>query len=265
MNDRALAALSVLGIWWLSTGIVLRMVWLGRTTLRIAVSGAVGVAGLVALFYSSRTATTGAAYVAFGGALAVWAWHELMFLLGVITGPRKLPAPAGVRGWQRFRFATAAVIHHEVALAVTLGAIILLSWGEPNQVGTWTFEVLWVMRLSAKLNVFLGVRNLSEQFVPDHLRYMLSYFRRARMNALMPFTVVAASGEVVHLAIASLAADATAFVVVSRSLVATLLALAVLEHVFLALPVPDAVLWRWATRVQRQHAKPVPVLTVEAP
>jgi putative photosynthetic complex assembly protein 2 len=43
---------------------------------------------------------------------------------------------------------------------------------QPNQVGTGTFAVLWVMRISAKLNLFLGVRNLSEELLPPHLAYL---------------------------------------------------------------------------------------------
>ena len=37
---------------------------------------------------------------------------------------------------------------------------------QPNQVATWTFALLWVMRLSAKFNLFLGVRNRGEEFGP---------------------------------------------------------------------------------------------------
>jgi putative photosynthetic complex assembly protein 2 len=133
-------------------------------------------------------------------------------------------------------------------LALTLLLLAAVTWGKPNQIGTSTFLVLWVMRLSAKLNVFLGVRNLTEQFVPEHMRYLLSYFRRARMNWLMPVSLVAASAVVVQLACDSLSVDATMFVSVGRALVATLLALAVVEHVFLSLPLPDALLWRWAIR-----------------
>ena len=37
--------------------------------------------------------------------------------------------------------------------------IVAITWGAPNQIGTQTFAVLWVMRISAKLNVFLSVRD----------------------------------------------------------------------------------------------------------
>ncbi len=248
MNAQALAALFVLVVWWSSTGLVLRMVWLGRSTFRVVAFGLLAAAGFWGLIVTGKRDSIGAAYVAFSSALAVWAWHELVFLLGIVTGPRKTGLPLGARGWRRFRYATAAVIHHEVALAATLLAIAAVTWGQVNQVGTWTFLTLWIMRLSAKLNVFLGVRNLSEQFVPDHMRYMLSYFRRARMNWLMPVSVTAASAIVVYLAKSP--EGAPEFSVVGRTLVETMLALAVLEHVFLAFPVPDAALWRWATRTK---------------
>ncbi len=50
----------------------------------------------------------------------------------------------------------------------------------------WTYLVLWGMRQSAKLNLFLGVRNLGVEFLPQHLRYLQSFFRRRGMNALFP-------------------------------------------------------------------------------
>ncbi len=257
MRDLALTALFVLAVWWASTGLVLKLVWLERRTFRVSVAavGAVALASLGGILWSCRLETTAGAYVAFACALAVWAFHELTFLLGMVTGPRAQPCPPEAQGWRRFVLATEVVIHHEIALAVTVVAVVALTWNQPNQVGTHTFLVLWIMRLSAKFNVFLGVRNLSEQFVPDHLRYMLGYFRRARLNALMPISVVAGSLVALRLLAGALAHDASHFDVVSHALVATLLGLAVLEHIFLAVPLPDALLWRWAIRTKRIEAQ----------
>ncbi len=250
MPDQAMAALFVVAVWWASTGLILWVGGLPKSTIwmSIGTATALAIAGLVGLWWSSRQQSNSAAYLAFGCAVAVWAWHELMFLLGIVTGPRKLPCPPDARGWRRFRYATAAVLYHEVALALTLLAVAALTWGAPNQAGAWTFLVLWVMRLSAKLNVFLGVRNLTESFIPQNLRYMLSYFRKARMNPFMPVSLLVAGAVFVHLVAQSTSGDAADFVLVGRTLVATILGLAVLEHLFLALPVPDALLWRWATR-----------------
>lgn len=259
MNDHALAALFVLAVWWLSTSVVLGMVWLARSTFRTSVTalGVLAVVGLYGLFWSRTQTSAASAYLAFSCAVAVWGFHELTFLLGLVTGPRKEPCPTDARGWTRFRYATATVIHHEIALALTLLTIAALTWRGPNRIGMWTFTVLWSMRLSAKLNVFLGVRNVSEEFIPAHLRYLLTYFRRARFNLLMPFSVLAASAMVVRLGGAATASDAPAFLRVGQTLVATILALAVVEHVFLALPVPDALLWRWAIRTKRREDAPI--------
>lgn len=250
MNEHARAALFVVVAWWASTGAILWVDGLPRSTFRFSLGAATALAlgGLFGIWSSSGMETSGAAYLAFSSALALWGWHELTFLLGVVTGPRKTACPAGARGWARFRYATAVVIHHELALVLTLAAVLALTWGAPNQVGARTFLVLWVMRLSAKLNVFLGVRNLTERFIPEHLRYMLSYFRRARWNPLMPVSLLAAGAVFVYLVLQPVPAEASALATVGKTLVATILGLAVLEHLFLALPVPDAMLWRWVMR-----------------
>ena len=253
MKDHALAALFVIAVWWLSTGIVLKLVWLPRRTFRLSVAASTlgCLAGLALLAWTRNVEAPWAAYLAFGSAIAVWGWHELVFLLGWVTGPRKIACPPEAAGWQRFRYATATVIHHEIALAITMVAVWALTHGGTNQVGTSTFMVLWIMRLSAKLNVFLGVRNLTEQFVPQHLRYLLSYFRRARLNWLMPLSLVLGTTVAIRLVAQAISPEATAFTLVGRTLVATILTLAVVEHVFLSVPLPDAMLWKWALRSRR--------------
>ncbi len=45
------------------------------------------------------------------------------------------------------------------------------------------------MNLSARLNLFLGVRNLHAEFLPDHLAYLVCYLKRAPMNRLFPVSV----------------------------------------------------------------------------
>jgi putative photosynthetic complex assembly protein 2 len=253
MNDPLLAIVSVVVTWWLSTGVVLRVVWLPPATHRasVAVVSALALVAGYGVWWASTVETVGAAYLGFGCALTVWAWHEVTFLLGVITGPRKLACAPEAAGWSRFRDATAAIIHHELALALTAVVLVALTWGAPNQVATWTFLVLWAMRLSAKLNVFVGVRNLAEDFVPPHLRYLTSYFRRSRFSVLVAVSVVAASAALVPLARVASSMDANEFTSIGHTLVATILALGIVEHVFLAFPLPDAVLWRWIVRNDR--------------
>jgi putative photosynthetic complex assembly protein 2 len=247
-NQHLVAVLFVVAIWWLSTALVLRLVWLGPDARRptLLASAALGLVGFVAVAITSRMEGIGAAYLGFGGALLTWAHHELAFLLGAVTGPRKQPETPGIRGLPRFREATSAVIHHEVALALTAVAFVAVTWGTPNPAGTGTFLVLWVMRLSAKFNVFLGVRNISEDFVPDHLAYLVSYFRRRRWsNPLMVASLLLGGAATTGLVGLAAAPGTPPHLAVAWTLVATTLGLAWLEHVFLALPLPDALLWRW--------------------
>lgn len=250
MMTWAPAALFALFAWWFGTGAILYVDRLPRRTFRWSFWSATVLVTVAihALIRSAADASTFGAYLAFSSALVVWGWHELTFLMGWVTGPRKEACPPQVSEWQRFRLATEVVIHHELALAATLLLVVVLTWGAPNQVGTWTFAVLWAMRISAKLNIFLGVRNLTEEFIPAHLTYMKSYFRKARYNPLMPISIAGALGVVTLLLRGGLADDASAHAAAGAALVATLLGLAALEHLLLMLPIPDAVLWRWAMR-----------------
>ena len=100
--------------------------------------------------------------------------------MGFVAGPRREACPSGARGWTRFRAATAAVIHHEVALACTALALFAMTWGQPNQIAAHTFTLLFVMRLASKLNIFLGVANMNADMMPAHLDYLKSYFKKAR-------------------------------------------------------------------------------------
>ncbi|MBC8070464.1 MAG: DUF3623 domain-containing protein [Deltaproteobacteria bacterium] len=261
MNERTLAIVAVVAAWWLSTGVVLRVVWLPRRTHRYSFM-VFSVLALVAgygLWRASTMTTLAGAYLGLGTALVVWAWHELAFLLGIVSGPRKQPSRPGVTGWPRFVDATLTVIHHELALAATALAVVAATWDAPNQVATGTFLVLWVMRLSAKLNLFFGVRALSEEFVPEHLRYLTSYFRRVRFNPLILLSLVGGGIVLSTLVEAAWSTDASDFTRLAYTLVASMLGLGLLEHAFLAVPMHDAALWRWLVRSRtRAGADPVP-------
>ncbi|MEO0326075.1 MAG: putative photosynthetic complex assembly protein PuhE [Myxococcota bacterium] len=248
MIEQGAAALYVVGAWWLSTGLVLRLVWLGPRTHRrsLALMSVLSLGGLGAVAWSAQQPTVTGAYVSFAGALFVWAWHELTFLLGVITGPRRAPCPPDATGFRRFRLAAATLIHHELLLAASALAMVAATWGAPNLVAAKTFVALWALRLSAKLNVFLGVRSFADELVPQRLRYLLSYFRRDRLSPLMPASLLLAAGFAGLAFREAFAADASPFVAASETMVASLLLLGLLEHVFLTLPLPDAALWRWA-------------------
>ena len=186
----------------------------------------------------------------------MWGWHELSFLTGWVTGPRQHAADPGAQGWQRFVQAVQAILWHELAILASGLMIVAITWGAPNQIGTQTFAVLWVMRISAKLNVFLGVRNLSIELLPPHLAYLASFFRKRAMNLLFPLSVSASTVVAVWMVNEALGSPAGSARATGLLLVATLLVLAILEHWLLVLPLQATALWQWAMR-NRDGAAPV--------
>jgi putative photosynthetic complex assembly protein 2 len=250
MSELALAAVFAVFIWWFSTGLVLLLDRLPHGALRWGhwLSSLLALTAFVALAHTAGESTVANVYCAFTCALLVWGWHELSFLSGWVTGPRKTALPAGMTGLPRFVQSVRAILWHELAIIAVGLAIVAVTWGQPNQVGTQTFLVLWVMRTSAKLNLFLGVRNLSEEFLPPHLAYLQSFFRRRAMNALLPFSVLGASAVLGWMVMGAADPATPAAAVVGTALVATMLAMAIVEHLLLVLPFPSTALWRWALR-----------------
>ena len=237
-------------VWWFSTGVILYLNGLPRWTHRwtmLATSLLLGVA-LVGLAATRDDVRVTGAYIAFTCTLLVWAWQEVAFLLGYVTGPRRAPCPPHATGWRRFGLALQTLLHHEMALIVLGAAVLALTWSGANTTAVSTFAVLWVMRQSAKLNIFLGVRNLSESFLPHHLKYLQTYFRRAPMNVLFPVSVTLSSWLACLLWQAATAQGVGAFQATSLTFTAALLSLAVLEHWFMVLPLPSQALWNWGLR-----------------
>lgn len=244
----ALPVLFAIFVWWFSTGIVLLLDGLPRTTFRWShlVSSLLALGAFAGLSHTASQNTTAGAYCAFTCALLLWGWHELSFLTGWVTGPRQRAADPGVRGVRRFVQAVLAILWHEAAILVSGVLVLAITWGAPNQVGTDTFLVLWVMRISAKLNVFLGVRNLSIEFLPPHLAYLASFFRRRAMNVLFPISVTAATVTVTFLIARAFQSAPGGIEATGLLLVSSLLALAIVEHWLLVLPIQATALWRWA-------------------
>jgi putative photosynthetic complex assembly protein 2 len=278
MSEIGGPVLFALFLWWSSTGAVLYLVGLPGRTFRWSMAGvtALAAASLVGLVALADTVTPWSAYLGFACGLGLWAWHETSFLLGFLTGPRRLGQRHDAAGWRRFRDALGTLVYHEVAILATVVVLAWLLWGAANQAGLWAFLLLWVMRLSAKLNIFLGVPNMNEEFLPAHLGFLRSYFRKRAMNALFPISVTLGTLGFLWLLRRGLAVEASPFEAATCLMLATMLALAVLEHWFLVLPVPDAALWRWAMppsrdadddtpRTVRPHRRARPVRRLAPP
>ena len=254
----ALPVLFAVFIWWFATGIVLLLDGLPRTTFRWShlLSTLLALGAVAGLAHTAPQTTPAGAFCAFTSALLVWGWHELSFLTGWVTGPRQRPADPGLRGWPRFVQAVAAILWHELAILASGLLILAITWQAANPVGMATFGVLWVMRISAKLNVFLGVRNLSIEFLPPHLAYLASFFRKRAMNPLFPLSVTAATVVAAWLVNEAIEAPVGSARATGHLLVATLLGLAILEHWLMVLPFNPTALWRWAMRERRDGTLP---------
>jgi putative photosynthetic complex assembly protein 2 len=247
MSQFALPVLFGLFIWWFGTGLVLYLVRIGRPKFHLVMGVAtVALAGSAWGLETSREVTTiGSAYFAFTCAILVWCWLEITFLSGLITGPRTQPCPLDCSGWRRVGLAINAILYHELALLAFFAAVIALTWKGGNQVGAATFLVLWTMRLSAKLNLFLGVPILNDEFLPERLGHLKSFFTCRPVNLLFPVAVTA-STIVAALLVAKAVVTTSAFETAAFLLLATLLALAVLEHWFMVVPLPVKAMWEWS-------------------
>jgi putative photosynthetic complex assembly protein 2 len=235
-------------LWFFSTGAILWLNRLDREThpaslLGISVLCGPAVCGVIV---SASETGASAAYLAFVSTLMIWGWHEMSFLMGFVAGPRREACPEGAKGWERFRLATATLIHHEIALAATCLVLFAMTWGQPNQVAAHTFALLFAMRLCSKFNIFLGVANTGAEMMPNHLDYLKSYFRTRAMNPLFPFTLIGS------LILAGVLIDAVRVAPVGSgeaarySLLVVLAILGVIENCILMMPLRSSELWAWA-------------------
>jgi putative photosynthetic complex assembly protein 2 len=245
MTAYVLPALYAVFLWWSTTVALIYLDGLPRRTFRWTMLGGtlLLIVALYGLAVSSVDTSLFGVYQAFTWGLLAWGWQEISFYLGYVTGPRKQPCPEGCSGLRHFVHAVQTSLYHEIAIVAAAGLVVALTWRQPNQIGTWTFLVLWWMHQSAKLNVFLGVRNINEEYLPEHLDFLKRFLSKRPMNPLFPVFVSVSTLVTGWLAQQALAASATPFHAVGYTLLATLMALAVLEHWLLVLPLPPGAIW----------------------
>ena len=253
-QSTAAPALFALVAWWFGTGAIL---WLVRRPargfgLRMTFMSLLAFGSLLAAHRSMQDTGPAAAYLGFASVIVMWGWHELAFLSGWITGPRRVPLSAGAQGWQRFRESLDAILYHELALLANFAFLWWLQAGLPNHVALCTFALLWLMRLSAKLNLFFGVPEVGEQYLPAHLKYLGSYFRRGSVGLFFWVAIGLATASWLWL----LAEARLGLVTVNTGwvLLAALLGLAIIEHLLMMFPLPLQRLWGWAMRPKADRA-----------
>jgi putative photosynthetic complex assembly protein 2 len=254
--DHALTIAYALCLWWFSTGLIFYLDQLPVRTFKWSMAGATGLLALsLYLIWHMRTdSSLFAVFASFTCGVIAWGWQEISLYTGFVTGPRKHRCAEGCSGLRHFGHAIGVNLWHEIAIVIVAVVIVWLSWGSDNQWGLLSYFLLWIMHLSARLNVFLGVRNVSEEFVPAHMEVLKGFLTRKPMNLLFPFSVTGGT-------IASVMLFQNAFSAVEPAeaagflLLAALASLAVLEHWLLMLPLPVEKLFSWSQPNRRNAAK----------
>jgi putative photosynthetic complex assembly protein 2 len=254
------AVLFALLCWWFGTGAILWLVRLPVASFAwsLPAFSVLFALGLWGSHASMGGASSGHAYLGFASVILMWSWHELAFLSGRLTGARRIPLSPGASGRTRFGQAVQVVLHHELALLANFLLLLWLQQGQPNHVALCTFALLWCMRFTAKMNLFLGVPEVGDQYLPRHLAYLGSYFRRGPVTGFFYLTMGGACLTWLWLiwqVHSGLVAVTTGWV-----LLAALLGLAIVEHVLMVFPVPMQRLWGWA--MSRGEAPPSAILPV---
>jgi putative photosynthetic complex assembly protein 2 len=261
MTNPWVAAVTALFLWWFSTGIIIWRVKRADLEGRDAHLWSVMlglpllVFGFGALHHSLGDGSAAGAFTGFVAALAIWGWIELAFLSGIIAGPNTRPCPPFAPTWERFLRACGTIAWHELVLMGTLGVLALISEGEENRFGLWTFAILFFARISAKLNLFFGVPRIHTEFLPRPLAHLPSHFRIAPMNAVFPVSITALSFAVACF-LERLWSASTDGQLIGFTLLSALTLLALLEHWFMVLPLPDQKLWRWMMPSNRADLTP---------
>lgn len=233
-------------VWWFSTGLILGLGMLRNVSRGMTMFGATIVLALalIVLWLWSREDTLASVYVTFTAALAVWAWIEVAFLTGYVTGPSEEPCPANARGWDRFTRALSTLLWHETAIIAGFALVLLFASGPGGFAAIGAYAILLVMRLSVKINIFLGVPRPPFAFLPTHLRHLGTYFRTRPVTAFFPLSIGFSTLLTAYLAYRAYTSipltEAASF-----ALLAALAAFALLEHWFLALSIASENLWRW--------------------
>jgi putative photosynthetic complex assembly protein 2 len=225
----------VVVLWALSTAVIFYLDSLHTRTFRISMAVATLLLfGCAATIVWLRNDTSGfAIYASFGAALLAWGWTEMALYMGYVTGPRKTPCRKGCSGVAHFGHAVSANLWHEILVI----AFALAIWLSGNTTALWCFVMLWLMHLSARLNVFLGARNVSEEFIPPHMEVLKGFLRRKRMNVLFPFSMLALAALTYYLI--SLPSS------LASIMATTLAVIGLAEHALLMLPLPIEKFWRW--------------------
>lgn len=237
-------------IWWFTTGLIIVIYGRSRHFTRLYFGGATAamIAAFVGLLITRHDTQPHSIYIAVTCGVVIYGWHLASYYLGFITGIRHpYNTTEKLSLGQRFRIALQSSIYHELSVLACGLILIAFIWQSPNRWGLWMFGALYFMHISAKLNVFLGVRNFKIDFLPAQLHYLDHLLGKKPHNILFPFSIAMASSIALMLVYRGIVPTATIDETIGALLVATMIGLGILEHWLLVIPLP-ATLWGWGLR-----------------
>jgi hypothetical protein len=239
-------ALIALLSWWLGTGIIMLLVRIPKVLFSSArlFWTAISVPALYMIILSMQDNTNKSTYLGFISTIVIWGWHELAFLTGWISGSRTSELEKELNLWNRFKQSVMVIWHHELALLITFLGLLYLQAGNPNHTAICTFTLLWLMRLSSKLNLFFGVPLVGREYLPTHLAYLGSYFRKSSVSKF--FYISFSLATITWVLIIKEGRDESISITPHWVLLATLLGLAIVEHALMVIPLSLEKVWGWA-------------------
>ncbi len=245
--------------WWGSTGVIIYLC--GRKAWRPWVFGVVTALQPLAfwqLWATKQGSDVGAVFMSFFWAAVIWSWIETSYYSGFVVGRKTEELEPDAPDGLRFRRAIAANLYHELGILVLSVVVVVVGAGGANEIGLWIFMILHWTHQSAKINIFLGVNNLTTEFLPDNLKYMAQYFKRKSLNTFFPFSVTITTVLATFLFSTVLEAK-TAGQQVGQVLLFVLMCAAILEHWWLVTPVPTRI-WNWALKSRTAEDTTIPAI-----
>ena len=91
--DIAAPMLFAIMVWWLGTGVILYLDGRPRRTYRrsMAIATALACVAVIGITVVAEDRSVIGAYISFTCGLMIWAWLEMGFLMGFVTGTRRTP------------------------------------------------------------------------------------------------------------------------------------------------------------------------------
>lgn len=259
MTDYVMPVLFVVLLWWSSTGAIL---WLARGVnqqmhlrlLGMTILCGLGFGGLI---ISTAYTEVWSVYAGFVSALIIWGWVEFTFLGGMITGRIKGLCPENLTETKRFAHAFNAINYHEFTLLGALILVGLIDMAGGTAMASKTFACMWLMRIGAKFAIFSGVPKLSVEMMPERLAYLQSYFRGDRIGWGFWLSIIGCSCFFFAGVYSLVHVDYDPVVKTQVLMLTALVGLALIEYLFMVLPVADSRLWSWAMPERNTKTKPI--------